>query len=86
MIITFTELFKEKAKALPSDVKKVLKQKLILMAENPQHPSLRSKKIKGCSDLFEASVTMGIRLTWQYREGGIILRNIGEYDQTLARP
>ena len=86
MIITFTELFKEKVKALPDDVKKVLKQKLILMAENPRHPSLRSKKIKGCSDIFEASVTMSIRLTWQYGEGGIILRNIGERDQTLARP
>ena len=56
------------------------------MIENPRHPSLRVKKIQGQAAIFEASITMSIRLTWQYSEDGILLRNIGEHDQTLKKP
>jgi hypothetical protein len=29
---------------------------------------------------------MSIRMTWEYFEDGILLRNIGEHDRTLKRP
>jgi mRNA interferase RelE/StbE len=32
------------------------------------------------------SVNMDIRFTWEYLEEGIILRNIGHYDETLNNP
>jgi len=43
------------------------------MAENPDHPSLRTKKIQGTSDIFECSVNMDIRIIWCYEENTIIL-------------
>lgn len=85
MKIYYSELFKEKVRLLDEKAKKTLKKKLEIMINNPQHPSLRTKKIQGTSIIFEASITMGYRLTWQYYEDGILLRNIGEHDKTLKK-
>ena len=82
----YTQLFQAKVKELPAEIKKSLKAKLELMAENPRHPSLRVKKMQGQEGIFEASVNMRIRMTWQYTEDGILLRNIGEHDQALNKP
>lgn len=86
MNIYYSELFAEKVKQLPTEVKRILKKKLELMLENPRHPSLRTKKIQGQDNIFEASVTMDIRIAWQYTGDGILLRNIGEHDKTLKNP
>jgi len=86
MNIYYSELFAEKVRQLPVEVKRVLKKKLELMVENPRHPSLRTKKIQGQENIFEASVTMDIRITWKYTVDGILLRNIGEHDKTIKNP
>lgn len=86
MIFYYSNLFKDKIKQLQPNVKKALKNKLELMDQNPKHPSLRTKKIKGSSDIYEASITMSYRMTWQYYKDGILLRNIGEHDKTLQNP
>lgn len=61
--------------------KKQLKNKLQLLTENPSHPSLRTKRIQGTTDLFECSVNMDIRIIWYY-EGDkmIILVDVGHHD------
>lgn len=61
--------------------KKQLTKKLELLAENPLHPSLRTKRIQGTKDLFECSVNMDIRIIWYY-EGDkmIILLDVGHHD------
>jgi hypothetical protein len=82
----YSDLFKEKVKLLNPNVKKALKGKLELMVQNPKHPSLRTKKIKGSSDIYEVSITMNYRMTWQYYQDGILLRNVGEHDKTLKNP
>ena len=82
----YSELFAEKTKQLPPEIKKALRRKLELMASNPHHPSLRAKKIREQDRIFEASITTDIRMTWEYVEDGILLRNIGEHDKTLRRP
>ena len=59
---------------------------LLLIESNPQHSSLRTKKIQGTDEIFEASSTMGIRVTFQYiKPDTIYLRNVGEHDITLKR-
>ena len=59
---------------------------LRLIADNPRHPSLRIKKIQGTSDIFEASVNMSVRVTFQFvKPDSVCLRNIGEHDMTLKR-
>ena len=59
---------------------------LTFIEENPQHPSLRTKKVQGTDHIFEASVNMAIRVTFEYiQPNAIYLRNIGEHDATLKR-
>lgn len=86
MNIYFSDHFLKSVIQLPDDIKKSLKEKLGLMADDPKHPSLRTKKIKGHDKIFEASITMNIRMTWEYHEDGILLRNIGRHDKTLNNP
>ena len=82
----YSSLFKQKSQLLNSNLRKVLKAKLDLMDQNPNHPSLRTKKVKGTSHIYEASITMNYRMTWQYYKYGILLRNIGDHDKTLKNP
>jgi mRNA interferase RelE/StbE len=84
--IYFSDLFLENVNRLPVDTKKALKKKLDLLVDNPKHPSLRTKKIKGTNDIFEASINTDIRITWEFYEDGILLRNIGRHDKTLNNP
>ena len=51
--ITFTKRFEKHFKDLNAQEKKQLQSKLRLLAENPMHPSLRTKRIQGTKDLFE---------------------------------
>lgn len=64
--ITFTSRFEKHYKSLTQQEKKQLQNKLVLLAENPLHPSLRTKRVQGTTDLFECSVNMDIRIIWYY--------------------
>ncbi len=79
--ITYTERFLKHFKDLTEQEKKLLRNKLNILAENPSHPSLRTKRIQGTKDLFECSVNMDIRIIWYY-EGDklIILLDVGHHD------
>ena len=50
---TFTSRFQKHFQNLTAQEKKRLKNKLEFLAENPSHPSLRTKRIQGTADLFE---------------------------------
>jgi mRNA interferase RelE/StbE len=86
MKFIFSNRFKKEYKKLSSEEKTALHNKLRIMAQNPLHPSLRIKKIQGKEDIFECSINMGIRMTWQYEDGKIFLRAIGEHNYTLKNP
>ena len=87
MKFIYSDYFIKNVSKLSEEEKKILKQKLGLMIENPAHPSLRIKKIQGQKDIFEASITMDIRMTWQYlKENIILLRKVGPHDKTLREP
>ena len=78
---TYTPRFQKHFKTLSSAEKKQLKNRLVLLSENPFHPSLRTKRIQGSDGLFECSVNMDIRIIWYY-EGDrmIILLDVGHHD------
>ena len=78
---TYTPRFKKHFKTLSAQEKKQLRNKLMLLAENPSHPSLRVKRIQGTDGLYECSVNMDVRIIWYY-EGDtiIILLDVGHHD------
>ena len=79
--LSYTDRFEKNYNKLSKIEKKQIINKLALLAENPAHPSLRSKRIQGTDDLFECSVNMDIRIVWYY-EGDklIILLDVGHHD------
>ena len=83
MKLFFSERFRKDYKLFSVDMKQLINAKLKIFTENPLHPSLRTKKIRGKEDIFETSINMHIRMTWNYHEGKILLRAIGEHDKTL---
>ncbi len=78
--ITYTASFQKNLKKLSNVELKQLKAKLNLLTENPFHPSLRTKRVKG-TEYFECSVNMDIRIIWFYElENIIVLLDVGHHD------
>lgn len=77
---TFERLFKR----LPKDIQDQTYEKLALFLEDPSHPSLRVKRMKGTAAIWEMSVTMNYRITFEVDveiEGErVLLRRIGTHD------
>jgi addiction module RelE/StbE family toxin len=90
MKIRITNRFKRSFKALSVEERKTFKKHIELLVKYPNppfYPSLRIKKIRGISGIFECSINKEIRVTWQYIQSDIILlRNIGKHDKTLSNP
>ena len=79
--LTFTDRFQKHFSTLTDNEKSQLCRKLELLVENPQHPSLRAKRIQGTRDLFEFSENMSIRVIWFYENHQmIILLDVGHHD------
>lgn len=79
-----TRHFERCYRKLPRDIQKQTDVKLHLLAELPrQHSSLRVKRIQGTTDIWEASITMNYRLTFQISKDAIILRKIGKHDEVF---
>lgn len=72
-------------KKLSPPEQKAVVQKLKILAGNPFHPSLRTKKVQGLDNVFEMSVNMDIRILWQYKNGVIILLlDVGHHKDILG--
>lgn len=80
MRIIRTDTFIANFEKLPEEVKRKTKQSIKFLADNLFHPSLRAKKIKGSRGIWEASVTMKYRFTFQIKTDTYILRKIGTHD------
>ena len=86
MEFLFTARFKKSYKKLEENDKKIIQKKLALMRRNPHHPSLRTKKVQGTDGIFEGSISMSIRMTWEYEGESILLRVVGNHDEVLTNP
>ena len=86
MIIERTPRFDRAYKKLPAEVRERFKEKLrLLVTSNFTHPSLRVKKIKGTDGIWEASIDMDHRFTFEKIEGGLRLRVVGAH-KVLGKP
>jgi|GEM_PF-370700 len=78
----FTRQFEETLAAQPDETINLFEKKLEIFLTNIFHPSFRTKKIKGLKKtiIWEESLTMNYRFTFQIGEGDmIIFRNIGKH-------
>jgi addiction module RelE/StbE family toxin len=80
-----SEEFKKSLKRLTATEQKQTAKKLELLKENPFHPSLRTKKVRGLDSVFEMSVNMDIRIIWKYEDKIILLLiDVGHHKNILG--
>ena len=80
-----TRRFQKDYRKLPQEIKDLFKKKLDLLIREPTHPSLRHRLMAGTKNIFEFSVTMNYRVTYQRDQNIGYLRRIGTHD-ILRRP
>jgi len=80
MKIQTTRPFDKDYNALPETVKVRADKQFFLLLENPDHPSLRLKKIKGHPSIWEGRITKSYRFTFQISGDVNLLRRIGTHD------
>lgn len=80
MKIVRSSRFDRKYRKLPVTIQRKFNEKIrVLVSSNYAHPSLRVKRIKGTSSIWEASIDMDYRFTFEKLDDGIKLRNIGKH-------
>jgi mRNA-degrading endonuclease RelE of RelBE toxin-antitoxin system len=78
--IQTTRPFDEDYNALPESIKDRADKQFVLLLENPHHPSLQIKKIKGHPNIWEGRVTKSYRFTFHISGEIYLLRRIGTHD------
>jgi hypothetical protein len=86
MILDRSRRFKKSFRKLPIEMKRMFFIKLDIFVINRNHPSLRVKKMLNHDCIYEASINMQYRFTFEDITGGILLRNIGNHDDVLDNP
>ncbi len=80
MRICFTRIFQKDYRALPRKIRKKTKEQVArIQVGDFSHPSLRLKKMRG-KEIWEATITMDYRLTFQIEGDLVTFRVIGTHD------
>lgn len=82
--IDFTDQFHKDYKALTSAEQAAIKRALARLKENMRYPSLRVKKMKGRVDIWEASPSRDLRMTFRFESEIITMRTCGHHDDALG--
>ena len=80
MKIQTTKPFDRDYESLPESIKDQTDKQLSLFLDNPHHPSIRIKKIKGYPKIWEGRITKNYRFTFQIEGEIYILRRIGTHN------
>lgn len=80
-----TRGFDRSFRRLPAEIQRQTLSKLEVVRDDPGHRSLRVKRIKGTDRIWEMSVTMNYRVTFEVEDETAILRRFGTHD-VLKRP
>lgn len=81
-----TPKFKEDFDKLSKEIQNIAKEKFKLFLQNPQHNSLKIKKMRGHKDIWEGHITEGYVFTFtkerdpETNEEKYIFRRIGKHD------
>lgn len=85
MKIAFTAPFLNDYKGLSVRLQEQADKQITRLIENPNHPSLRIKKMEGHRSIWEARVTKGYRMTFEIKNDTFLLRRVGTHD-ILKKP
>jgi mRNA-degrading endonuclease RelE of RelBE toxin-antitoxin system len=72
--------FKKDYRRLPTEIQKQVDKALHLFAEDPRHPSLQVKKIRGTENIWEGRLSLAYRFTFNWESDLVTLRRVGTHD------
>jgi len=72
---------------LPAAIREKVDKAIILLTENPRHPSLQSKPIQSFKGIYEARVDINYRVTYERLPNDVLLvRTVAKHDETFKNP
>ncbi len=74
-----TPEFREDYAALPEAIKAKVKRAFELFQQDPRHPSLHTKKIRGTEGIFEGRIDRQYRFTFHYEGDAVFFRKVGPH-------
>ena len=80
MHVEATQTFVRLYKKLPRGMQDQVKKTLTIFQHNPTYPSLRHRKMASQADIYELSVSMPYRITYQKVGETAYLRKVGTHD------
>lgn len=80
MNIQPTRSFTRDYRGLQEELKGRVDKQVAFLLNNPRHPSLHLKKIRGTDGVWEVRVTLGYRITFQIVGETLVLRRVGTHD------
>jgi hypothetical protein len=91
MIYRRTMRFKKAYQTLPKHVQLKVAKAFLLLQEDPAHPSLGIKKIRGYEAIWEGCIDQQYRFTFHYEkhhtgEAVCVFRNVDNLDECLKNP
>lgn len=75
-----TERFRKDYERLPRPLQRRMNKALRFLLQNPRHPSIQIKKIKGYENHWEGRVTLHYRFTFTIEGDTYILLRVGTHD------
>ena len=86
MEVFLTEQFEQAYEKLTDAERRSVRKALSLLGENLRYPGLHVKKMEGRQNVWEARPSRRLRMTFELKEGIIVVRNVGEHDKVLKKP
>lgn len=92
MIYRRSDHIKKAYQSLPKHIRKKTAKAFVLFKENPTHPSLGVKKMKGHEGIWEGRIDQKYRFTFHYEDQSktgepiCVFRNIDNHDECLKNP
>jgi mRNA-degrading endonuclease RelE of RelBE toxin-antitoxin system len=80
MKVVYLRPFAKQYKKLPVSVREKFDRQLRRLVKDPQHPSLRARKMVNREEVWEARIDIQYRFTFQFNGEDIVLRSIGTHE------
>lgn len=84
--IRFSKRFTKAYLRLPLKIRGKVKKALALLEENPRHPSLQTKSIRGAQGFYEARVDINYRMTYvRLANDTLEMSYVDKHDEALKK-
>ena len=71
---------------MPLEIREKVKRAIALLAENPRHPSLQTKPIRGARGFYEARVDINYRMTYiRLADDTLEMSYVDKHDKALKK-